>query len=133
MRANGPDDAGEREVDAIASERVFFRARLDCGTASFDLRFHMRAQFVELLADRAFQLRCSRFEPTVGNLRKNARFASEPRITELFPRRFVMRGSAIGVEPSTKVSEERGEFLGPRDAEMDERLCRFVFVCRHRV
>jgi len=31
-----------------------------------------------------------------------------------------MRGSAIVVEASTEVSEERGEFLGPRDAKMDE-------------
>ena len=51
----------------------------------------------------------------------------------LFPGRFIVRGSAIVVEASTEVSEERGEFLGARDAEMDEGQCRFVFVCRHRV
>src|SRR6267378_1548066 len=133
MRADGADDAGEREVDAIASERGFFRARLDCGTARLDLSFRMRAQLVELLADRAFQLRWSRLEPIVGNLCKNAGLAAEPCITELFPGRFVMRGNAIGIEASTKISEERGKFLGPCDAELDEGQSRFVFVCGHRV
>jgi hypothetical protein len=68
----------------------------------------------------------------VRDLREYAGFAAEPGITELFPGRFVTRGSAIGVEAAAKVSEERGEFLGPRDAQMDEGLCRLVFVCGHR-
>jgi len=37
-------------------------------------------------------------------------------------------GSAIVVEASTEVSEERGEFLGARDAEMDEGSA-FLFSC----
>jgi hypothetical protein len=93
----------------------------------------MRAEFVELLADGAFQLGGSRLEPIVGDLRKNTGLAAEPCITELFPGRFVKRASAISIEAYTKVSEERGKFRGPCDAQMDEGQSRFVFVCGHRV
>jgi len=51
--------------------------------------------------------------------------AAEPGITELFPGDSHAR-SAIGVEAATKVSEERGELLGPRDR--DHRGMPFVFV-----
>src|SRR6266404_2490275 len=112
-RADGANDAGEREVHTIASECGFFRSSFDCGPSRLDLSFHMRAQFVELLADRAFQLGGGRLEPIVGDLRKNAGLATEPCITELLPGRLVKRASTISIEASTKVSEERGKFLGP--------------------
>src|SRR5882724_4253592 len=131
MRADGAADTGERKVHAIASERGFFRAGLDGDAARLDLSFHMRAQFVELLADGTFQLGGSRLEPIVGDLRKNTGLAAEPGITELFPGRLVKRASAISIEASAKVSEERGKFLGPCDAEMDKGQSRFVVVCRH--
>jgi hypothetical protein len=132
-RADGTEDAGEGKIDAIASVRGFFRACFDCGTPRFDLSFHMRAQFVELLADRTFQLGRSRLEPIVGDLGKNTGLPAEPCITELLPGRLVKGASTISIEPSTKVSEERGEFLGPCNAEMHKGESRFVVVCGHRV
>src|SRR6266850_1943055 len=121
-RADGADDAGEREVDAIASERGFFRAGLNCGTARLDLSFHMRAQLVELLADRAFQLGCSRLEPIVGDLRKNTGLAAEPAVTEQLPFGFVVNRRELPIKMGAHFRKASDHLRGLRDAQGRESL-----------
>jgi hypothetical protein len=133
MRADRTNDARKGEIYSFARERGLFSAGLDGRTAGFDLRLDMCAQVIEGGADSALQVESDRFQPIIRDLREHAGFAAEPGIAKFLPGRFVMRASAIRVEASTKVSEERGEFLGPRDAEMDERDCRFVFAFGHRI
>src|SRR5207245_10279648 len=110
-RSDGADDAGERKVDALAGQRRLFGAGLDCRAAFFDLGFNVRAQFVELLADRALELRRSGFQPVVGDPRQCARFPAKPCIAVRLPGRLVLRGTSFAVEPIAHFSEEFGDLL----------------------
>src|ERR1700676_58201 len=54
VRADGPRDAGEREVDVFMGESGLVGARFDGLTARFDLRFDVGAKIVEAGAYGAF-------------------------------------------------------------------------------
>src|SRR5580698_8198033 len=131
MRTDGTRYAGEREIDAFARQRRFVRASFDRDALRLDLRFDVRAQFVELGADNALQIRSRGLEPIVGDEREDARFAAEPCIAELLPRRFIVHGGNFAVEPRDDFREQRGDARGLGRAERGERLRSFVVRRSH--
>ena len=81
-RAERADDAGKREVFALARERRLFGRGFDRRAPRFERRFDVRFQFIERLADGALQLRLRGLEPVLGDLRKHAGFAAEPGVAQ---------------------------------------------------
>ena len=99
MRADGPRSrrvARDRRVRGL--QQLRFRAGFDRNAARFDLRFDVRAKFVERCADGAFEFRSRGLQPIVGDLREDAGFAAQPGIAEKFPGGFVVYVGSFGVE-----------------------------------
>src|SRR5712664_42624 len=69
VRAEWAEDAGEREVNAFASEGGLVGAGVDGFAALFDLGFDVGAKLIEFLADDALELGAGGLEPVVGDLR----------------------------------------------------------------
>src|SRR5712664_562935 len=110
IRADRAEDAGEREVNAVAVRRNLFRSLFSSDPKCFEGFFDVALELVQRLTDNGFQSGRGGLKPIFRDLRKNTGLATEPCITELLPGRLVKRASTISIEASTKVSEERGKF-----------------------
>src|SRR5262245_45816126 len=72
MRANGADDSRERKIYPLSRKSGLFCAGFDGEAAGFNLRFDVRAQFIERSADSAFEMRLCWFQPVVCDLLKDS-------------------------------------------------------------
>src|SRR5258708_38530373 len=66
MRANGADDSGEGEVDALASAGGFAGAGFDGFVALVDFGVYVGAELIQLLADDALEFLSGTLEPGLG-------------------------------------------------------------------
>src|ERR1700730_4286371 len=131
VRADGTNNSWKGEVNTLAGTGRLVGAGFDGFAALFDFRFDVGAKLIQLLADDALEFLSSRLEPVIGDLRQHPGFAAQPSVAELLPGRFVASARTFLIEASAKIGEERREFLGPSDAEVDQRQPRFVFRRAH--
>jgi len=85
VRADGPNDAGQREIDTLAGAGRFFRAGFNTFAALFDFGLDVGAELIEFLADAPLEFLSGRLEPIIGDLREHAGFAAEPTLAKNFP------------------------------------------------
>src|SRR5208282_5876745 len=79
MGADGAVDAGERKVDAFASEGRLFGAGFDGRAARFNLRFDVGFELVLFSTDDGDKFARSLFSPVVTDQSQDAPFSTEPR------------------------------------------------------
>jgi hypothetical protein len=131
VRADRAYDAGQREIDTVTRAGRFVRAGFNAFAALFDFGLDVGAELIEFLADAPLEFLSGGLEPIIGDLREHAGFAAQPGIAKLLPGRFVARARTFFVEATAQIGEERRQFLGPSDTEVDERQTRFVFRRAH--
>src|SRR5690242_11806746 len=85
-RTDGTNYAGQRKVDTISRADSLLRSGLNRSTTRFDLRFELRLEFIELLADRRLQFFGSWFQPVVTDESEHTGFTAKPLHAEFFER-----------------------------------------------
>src|SRR4029077_8192540 len=131
VRTDRAENAGQREINALASAGGLAGTGFDGFAAFFDFGFYVGAELIQFLADDPLEFLRGRLEPVVGDLGQHAGLAAEPGVAELFPGRFVASARALFVKAPTKAGEEGCELLWASDAEVDEGQPRFVFRRAH--
>ncbi len=132
-RADGPLDARQREVEALARARRLLGGGFRRGAALFDDSLNVRAQVVERLPDGALELWRGGLQPVVGDLRQHAGLAPQPSVAERFPARFVARRVCVADEFRSEVGEERSHLRRLGDAKLREGLRDAIRFRGHRV
>src|SRR5438105_9268408 len=74
MGADGTNDAGKGEVDALASGRDFFRSFFSSDPKYFERLLDVALELVQRLTDNRFQTRRGRLEPILSDESKHASF-----------------------------------------------------------
>ena len=121
-RANRMDDAGEREVHALARERGLFRAGFDGSATGFNVQFNVSPQLIEFLANHALQFWSSRLEPVVSDLCKHTGLTAKPCVAKLLPCGFFVNGFELGVEMRKHLLKARSHLRRLNHAESGERF-----------
>ncbi len=107
VRADGPLDAGKREIDRRSSDQISHGQF--CG---FDCGFERAAQLIQPGADCLFVLGRSGLEPIFGDARANAVAAAEPFHAESFQRIGAANLRGLTVGKSAQFGEERRSVRG---------------------
>ena len=122
-RAEGADDAGQREIDVVARQRRDLpRPLTRCCAARRASARHAYAARSEPAPRRASVPARRRLQPLIGDAREHAGFAADPGIAQRLPRGFVRRAGGVPIEGVAQFGEQRLDSRGDWSAEACERL-----------
>src|SRR3984893_2212112 len=121
-RTNRPNNARQREVNALAGNDCAFRRGSYGLLKLLETLFHASPKLIQQATDDGPKFGRGSLQPLFGDAIQDARFATEPGVTQRFPGRFVACGCVVALEFRAKCFETGGDLRSCGDTKRGEGL-----------